>query len=58
MKRVMITTREGYIWEGFLEDETCLQVQLFNTTLTKQNKIYKVGRVGIWKNRITLFKEL
>lgn len=58
MKRLMITTKEGYVWEGFLEEETQLQVQLYDTTMTTPNKTSKVGRVGIWKNRITLIKEL
>lgn len=58
MKRVIITTKEGYVWEGFLEEETQLQVQLYDTTMTTSNKTSKVGRVGIWKNRITLIKEL
>lgn len=58
MKRVMIITKEGYIWEGFLEEETQLQIQLYDTKWTTSTKSTKVGRVGIWKNRITLIKEL
>lgn len=58
MKRLMITTKEGYIWEGIFDRETELQIQLSDTTWTTPTKTTKVGRVGVWKNRITLIKEL